>query len=154
MKYALFCSALLFAACGSRYEFQAEHTFPGAVWAWQDTLDFKFNIADTAARYDLILAFTHQADFANQNLYVRLKTHFPDGHHTTDVQSFDLFDTQGASLGDCSGKACTVTLDLQKSVHFRQPGDYTLTLEQWMRRDSVPGIQKVEMLVKKVEGGR
>jgi len=151
MKYALFCTTLFLAACGTRYEFQGKHTFPNVAWVVQDTVRFQFEIRDTAARYDLALAFTHQTDFPNQNLYVRLTTRFPDGHRIMDVQSFDLFDSQGAALGDCSGAQCTVTHDLQKSVHFQQPGVYSLMLEQWMRRDTVPGLHQVEMTVHRVK---
>jgi gliding motility-associated lipoprotein GldH len=141
--------ALLALACNNGTVYEGAHSFPDAVWAYRDTIDFSFDIADTTARYDMSLDFTHQPGYATQNLYARLKTRFPDGRRVTDVQSFDFFNTQGASIGKCSGTHCSVEHDLQKGVRFRQPGRYTLTLEQWMRRDSLPGLEEVRFTLKK-----
>jgi gliding motility-associated lipoprotein GldH len=97
----------------------------------------------------LSLTIDHQLQYAHQNIYLRLKTRFPNGQRTTDVQSLDFYNSTGQSTGDCSGGNCQVTFDLQKNARFRLPGDYSLTVEQWMRRDSVTGIKNITLAVKK-----
>lgn len=153
MRLSPFCFFLflfpLWSACADRPVYESSHTFPEGVWVWRDTCDFTFTIADTAARYDLALALAYRGGYAHQNLYVRLKTRFPDGRRTTDVQSFDLFDTAGNPVGDCSGDKCEVVFDLKKRVRFPYASDYTLTVEQWMRQDSVRGLDHITLTVKK-----
>jgi hypothetical protein len=43
---------------------------------------------------------------------------------------------------------------LQANAFFKQPGAYTITLEQFMRRDPVAGIRKVGLSVEKTPAKR
>jgi hypothetical protein len=38
---------------------------------------------------------------------------------------------------------------LQENAYFNKPGDYLITLEQYTRRDSLPGILAVGMALEK-----
>jgi gliding motility-associated lipoprotein GldH len=141
-------SALL-VSCGSDYVFQEEKEIPGGIWTYKDTLDFKVQITDTAARYDIYLDFRYQDSYAGQNLYLKLHTLFPGGPRLSKVASFDLFDEKGEGVGRCSGEACSVRMVLQENAYFNKPGDYLITLEQYTRRDSLPGILAVGMALEK-----
>jgi gliding motility-associated lipoprotein GldH len=149
--FGLFFSLLLFTACGDRPVFESTKQFEQGIWMYRDTVNFDFNIADTSARYDLGLVLQHAVNYPNQNIYVRLKTKFPDGRRVTDVQSFDFFDQQGKALGKCSGNGCSLESELQKNTKFRQAGNYVLTVEQWMRRDSLAGIEQITLSVAKAK---
>jgi len=139
----------LFVSCGPDYIFQEEKEIPNGVWMYKDTLDFKVNITDTSARYDIFLDFRYRDNYANQNLYLQLHTQFPGGLRLHKVASFDLFDEKGESVGRCSGEACSVRMVLQENAYFNKPGDYLITLEQYTRRDSLPGILSVGMALEK-----
>lgn len=154
MKLNIFlgiCLSWVLSACGSDYYYASDHALPGGVWAFRDTVDFKFEIADTSARYNLYVDFVHADSFPFQNLYLRLKTQFPDGRRTSDVKSFDLYNGKGESNGKCSGSQCTVQLNLKQNTRFPQPGAYTITFEQYTRRDSVPGVAKIGMAIEKIK---
>lgn len=141
-------SALL-VSCGPDYIYQEQKEIPNGVWTYRDTLDFKVNITDTAARYDIFLDFRYRDSYASQNLYLKLYTLFPGGLRLHKVTSFDLFDEKGEGVGRCSGEECSVRMVLQENAWFDKPGDYVITLEQYTRRDSLPGILSVGMALEK-----
>lgn len=142
---------LAFSACGESYFYETTQTIPGGVWMYRDTLNYRFEIADTSARYNLYVAFAHADTFPHQNLYLKLKTQFPDGRRVSDVKSFDLFTGSGTPNGNCSGGKCQVQLNLKQKTRFPQPGQYTLTLEQYMRRDSIRGVESVGLAIEKIK---
>ncbi len=150
--FSLSCLLLLcFGACGDNYLYETTKEIPNGVWTYRDTLNFQFDIADTSARYNLYVEFAHADTFPHQNLYLRLKTRFPDGRRVSDVKSFDFFSAQGVSNGTCSNGKCRVQLNLKQKTRFPQPGTYAITFEQYMRRDSVPGVASIGMAIEKIK---
>jgi len=140
----LFLPAIaLLSACSSDVLYESTVEIPGAVWTYQDTVDFKFEVRDTSALYDLYVDFSYRDDFPHQNVYLMLYTLFPDGTRLNRQYTFDLFDAKGVSTGTCSGHDCRVRILLQENAFFDQAGAYVLTLEQYTRRDSLPGIGSV-----------
>ena len=145
----LFALLICFASCDNNYLYQEEKTLPGAVWTYRDTLDFSFTVADTSTLYNLYLDFKHSDAFPYQNIYLKLYTRFPDGKRLSKVRNFDLFDAQGTSNGQCSGGECSVRILLQDNAFFNTAGAYTITLEQYMRVDSLNGIIAAGLAVEK-----
>jgi gliding motility-associated lipoprotein GldH len=143
-----FCLFLL-TACDPDYLYEGHRDFPNGVWAYRDTVDFDFEIRDTAGAYNLYIDLSHADTFPFQNLYLKLHTRFPDGRRVSDVQSFDFFDAQGASKGRCSGGKCAVQLNLAQKTRFKQAGNYRITLEQFMRTESTSGVFAVNFAVEK-----
>ncbi len=144
----LLCSL---AACGPDYLFESKQDIPGGEWAYGDTLNFQFEVRDTATRYDFYLDFDYAGDFAFQNIYLKLSTLYPNGKRLSKVRSFDLFDTQGTSLGTGSGEWHQFRASLQDNAFFNQPGPYTVTVEQFTRRDVLPSIRSVGLAVARRE---
>lgn len=152
MPFRLICMFLLtisFASCEQKILFQEEKTIPGGIWTYRDTLNFTFSVTDTSELYNMYVEFAHADVFPNQNIYLKLRTLFPDGKRLGKTRSFDLFDSQGASTGKCSGGDCHVRSVLQDNAYFNTPGEYVITLEQFMRRDSIEGIQSIGLVIEK-----
>lgn len=144
--------ALAITACGPSYFYQSDTAIPAGGWMYRDTLDFGFTVADTSALYNLYLDTEYADSFPNQNLYLKLYTRFPDGKRLAKPYAFDLFDALGAAKGKCSGHTCTLRTLLQQNAFFNQTGPYTITVEQFMRRDSITGIRSVGLTVEKTAG--
>ena len=141
----------LFAACGPTYLFESKQDIPGGQWAYADTLNFQFEVRDTASRYDFFLDFDYDQDFAFQNIYLKLSTQYPDGKRLSKLRSFDLFDTQGKALGTGSGARHQLRASLQDNAFFNQPGLHTVTVEQYTRRDPLPSVRAVGLAVARRE---
>ena len=144
-----FCVVLCLASCGEKYHYDAEKTITDGVWNYSDSVLFAYTITDTASRYNLYIDITHADTFASQNLYLRFNTIFPDGKRASSVLSFDFFNSKGENNGECSGGHCTLRSVIQENALFKQPGEYQLVIEQFMRQDSVPGVQSVGLMVEK-----
>ncbi len=144
-------SSFCAAACGPDYVYQEVQEVPaGGQWAYADTLNFKFTITDTVARYNFYLDFEHSDTFAFQNIYLKLYTHFPNGHRLMKVRSFDFFDAQGAAVDKCSGNRCSLRTLLQENAFFKATGEYVLTVAQHTRREPLPGVRSVGLALEKM----
>ncbi len=149
MKYLIFFLALTMTACGPNYLFEDEKKIPNQQWAYADTLDFKFAVPDTTALYNLYVNFVYADSFPSQNIYVKFYTRFPDGKRLSKPLSFDFFDPEGKPSGKCSGGTCRTQIPIQQNAFFEKAGEYTITLEQFGRRDPIPGIKTVGLAVEK-----
>ena len=148
-------SVLLFAlgliACGKSYVYESETEIPNGVWGYRDTIDFKFEIKDTAALYNLYVDFDHADSYPSQNVYVKLYTRFPDGMRLSKVVSFDFFNAAGKPNGKCSGQDCSIDMLLQSNAFFNQAGEYVLTLEQYTRTEQLEGVKSVGFRLEKLD---
>lgn len=139
---------LLWIGCDKRnFIFDKSVDIPGQHWAYRDTVNFTIPIEDTVRLYNLYLRFDHTKDYPDQNIYVNIYTLFPSGKRLKKLVNFDLADPTGKWNGDCSGNSCSLEIPIQEDAFFNYPGSYTFTIEQYMRVDSLPGIEKVSMRV-------
>ncbi len=142
------CIGLL--GCGPAYIYQSEKEIAQAVWTYRDSVVFEFEIQDTAKLYNLFLDLAAQPSFATENLYVRLRTTFPDGKRLALPKSFDVFDKQGKIMGSSSSSgAHKQHIMLQENTFFNQLGKYRIVVEQFMRQDSVAGIAAIGLAVER-----
>lgn len=154
-RFCLFaCIVACFTSCGPDYLYSEEKKIQNGQWAYRDTMDFSFTVTDTSQFYNLFADFEYADTFPMQNVYLRLYTRFPDGKRSARVRSFDLFDAQGNTTGKCSGHTCNTRFTLQDKAYFNIPGTYTITLEQFTRRDPLPGINIAALAVEKTGEAR
>lgn len=144
MKYLpLFLIGLLYASCAPDPLFEAEHKIPNAQWAYRDSLVFEFEVKDTTSRYDFFLNIDYQKDkYPFQNLYMRFNTAYPNGKSIKKQLSFDLFAPTGEPLDDGARH-----IALQENAFFNQMGKHRIVMEQFTRKDSLPGISAVGLEV-------
>lgn len=145
---------LLLSACGPNYQFSESIDIPAENWTYDNVIDFDFQIVDTLQIYNLILDVTHHQDFPYQNLYTRIGTYFPSGQDLTKVLSLELANKAGSWQGKCSGKYCTVQIPIQEGAYFNATGDYKIRLEQFMRKNPIPGIKNISFHIEKTENRR
>ncbi len=136
-------AALFLTACGPNYLYQNEQDFGDNGWTYQDSLVSIFNISDTTAIYDLELSVTHSKNFSFQNFYVRIHTVFPTGERLSEEVSLEVADKSGTPFGQCGSEACQLVIPIQQGAYFDLAGDYQITIEQFSRKDPLPGIQQL-----------
>jgi gliding motility-associated lipoprotein GldH len=140
-------SIILLSACGKPSLCDKKYDLPQQTWVYQDTLNFAFEVKDTMALYDMVLNINHRSDYAYRNIYTKIYTQFPDNQRIQQVLSLDLSEPNGKSVGKCSGDKCLVTVVLQPDAFFNKVGKYELTLAQFMRADSLKGIENIAFRV-------
>ena len=155
-KYALLsCLLLLFAlsSCDKNRIFEKNKDFKDNTWAIADIQEFKFEIKDTAPKYAIYFNIRNAIFYEYYNLYLKHTLIGPDGKEiSTNLHELFLMDKKtGEPLGDGAGDIFDHQVLALKNQTFTQPGTYTIKLQQYMRRDPLPGIMAVGVRVEKQE---
>ena len=145
--FLLFAFLLLLSACGPDYILQQSLELPQKSWSYTDSLYAEVDIADTNKLYNLYLDIEHGTSYTNQNIYLLIKTQFPDGQRASKVLSVDLADKAGRWQGDCNTEECEIRVYLQEGAFFNVPGEYSFSIAQHMRIDPVSAIHKLEFRI-------
>src|SRR5690349_9871695 len=154
MKYLILLLPALFllTSCKRDVLVSEKWKFDDGQWLAADVKKMKIQAPDTSQVFRLDLEVEHNEKYAYQNLYVRTVTTYPSGKEVKSISSLELSNPDGSWAGQCSGegKSCTILLPLQQHFTFPEVGEYTWTIEQYMRTDTVTGINKIEALCSKV----
>jgi gliding motility-associated lipoprotein GldH len=150
-------TALTLSACDPNrvYEENTDLKSPTGdayVWDVQQRPVFTFAIADTAARYDVYFNVRNASGYGFYNLYLKHTLTGPDGRVVGQplLHQMVLLDPKtGEPLGAGAGDIFDHQFLALRKVHFARPGDYKLTMEQYMRQNQLPGIMAVGVRVVK-----
>ncbi len=146
------CGILTFFGCKEDFYFESNKTITSGEWNHQDSLDFTFSIADTSTIYNLYLDINHSTEYPFQNIYLQVATLFPSGKRIKERLPIDFADKTGRWYGNCDSEWCNLRVNLQQGAFFNAIGNHTITLEQFMRVDPLPGIR--ELSIKLEDTGR
>ena len=137
----------LFASCGPDYIYSENIKIPNQEWQYDNLLNFTFDIQDTNRIYNLSLDITHSTDFPYQNIYTQIHTSFPSGEKIEERMPVNLADKSGKWYGQCSHDWCTLELKIQENAFFNALGNHTISIEQYMRVNPLPGIQSMTLKI-------
>ena len=73
----------LLQGCKTDYILDQIQTVNDGVWVETDVKEFAFEIADTTIRYDVLLDIQHLDSYGFQNLYVKIRTIYPQTESKT-----------------------------------------------------------------------
>ena len=146
----------LLTACDPNRVFEENIDFPKYSWDVQQKPAFTFAIADTAARYDIYFNVRHASAYGYYNLYVKHTLTGPAGAVGPPLlHQMLLMDAKtGEPKGSGTGDIYDMQLLALPRQRFAAPGNYTLTLEQYMRQDQLPGLMAVGIRVARHEAGK
>ena len=143
------CLCILLLSCSSSKDYENHLSLKGEKWDMKEVLPFDFDISDTAQSYVFGMDIRYTDAFPNQDLFLFLKTIFPDGSMSQDTLHCYLFEADGKPLGKGHRiKELTVDYSLLK---FPIPGHYTMHFIQGMRTEKVEGIASFGISLKKME---
>lgn len=152
--FPLFGFLFLLSSCDPNFIYNQKFEIPQETWTYTDTLDFSFNIPDTANIYNIYLEIDHSVEFPKQNLYVLIYTQFPSGERIREMVSLELCNQAGYWFGDCNSKTCSLNIPIQEGAYFNQKGDYRITLEQYSRKDKLEGIKSLALKIEETKNLR
>ncbi len=154
MKYLILLLPFIFLllSCNQDVLVTEKWKFEDGVWLATDKKTMLIQAPDTSQVFRLDLDVEHNEKYPFQNLYVRTVTTYPSGKEVKSISSLELSNPDGTWAGNCNGegKTCRLLLPLQQHFTFPEVGEYTWTLEQYMRTDTVEGINKIVALCRKV----
>lgn len=135
----------LIVGCDRERIYEVNHDFPSAIWRADSVQQFRFDVADASRPYDLFANFTNEVDYPYYNLYFQyLLADSLNREVKSGLLNAILFDAKsgepkGSGLGDLYDHRSPILKDFT----FPSTGRYVLSLQQYMRIDSLSGIRAV-----------
>ena len=60
----------------------------------------------------------------------------------------------GEWFGRCNSKTCTLRIPLQMGAFFNATGQHQITIEQYTRKEKLPGVQAVALRIEQTDQTR
>lgn len=142
--------AILLFACDSNRVFEDHNDFDSRIWAERDSVVFNFRIENTDVPYNLYYTVRNSVDYPYARLFVNYTLRDSAGHSLAEsLSTSHLFNMKtGEPLGRSGlGDLYDHREVMLENYQFRQPGLYSVTLQQYMRLDSLEGLLAVGVRV-------
>lgn len=147
--FSFFLTHLL-VSCGSDSVYEKNIDLDNRVWLADSAVSFSFKIVDAVPAYDIYYNIRNTTSYPYQNLYVSYNLENEDGQILlTDLDNINLFDAKtGKPYGNGLGDIFSHEYKAIAGYQFPDSGSFTLKLQQFMRRDSLPEILTVGVSIK------
>jgi len=140
--------ALGLLSCSDNVWFKKQYRIPNGEWRYDNILSYEMEIKDTSSLHDIDLEVEYdENEFGFQNVYVNIKTTFPDQKITNQIVSLEILGEEAQMARNCSGTKCTVTILLLANFKFKLPGDHIIEISQFSRDENLKGISKLGLSV-------
>jgi gliding motility-associated lipoprotein GldH len=148
---ALLILAFFIYGCDRDLVFEKNKTLPDAVWKNKDIIKFNvpINNNNLFCNFYLNVRVTSQYKFAN--LFLFMKTLYPNGQISIDTVECFLADINGRWLGSRSGKIINNHIPLRKNMNFPLQGVYSFEFEQAMRDSALEYVEDFGIRIEKAE---
>ena len=146
----LVCTITLgLSSCDKARLFEENQQISNNSWDYKDAKTFTTEISDTSQNYNLYVNVRHSFQFEWRNVWVNIKTIFPDGKSFDKRVNLVLSEPDGHWYGDCLGDNCDLQVSIQNNAFFPQKGKYTFIITQDMRVNPLPFVKSVGMRIEK-----
>lgn len=147
MKYLtlLTLCSLLFFSCDDNRVFEEYKELDEAFWHKDSITTFSFQIQDPELNHNLFATFRNASSYPFYNIYFQytLKDSL-DSVLTSALHEAKLFDEKtGKPLGSGLGDLFDHTVPVLQDYQFTNKGEYSLSLQQFMRLDTLPFVLSV-----------
>jgi gliding motility-associated lipoprotein GldH len=156
---AVFLSAiaLVLFSCGDENRvFEENVEIPNEKWTVSEKAILEADINDTISSHNFLINVRNTERYPYRNLYVFVKTTFPNGKSSKDTVGIVLADATGRWLGSGGGylnssSHLSNTIMYRYNRRFPLPGTYRFEIEQAMRTDTLMGIKNIGLRIEKTD---
>lgn len=141
----------LLSACDNNRVFEENAEINEHMWDTSQVVAFEVPIADTVSPHNFYVNVRNADAYPYSNLYLFIKTKFPDGRVSNDTLEVILADEKGRWLGDGLGDIYDNQVLFKRNVRFPVEGTYRFEYRQGMRDNPLPMIMDVGMRIEKAE---
>ena len=149
LPFLFILSFWVLQSCDSKRFFEENKSIEKSVWNYKDKAIFNVLITDILSSYDFSINLRNSGNYQYSNIYLFLKTVFPDGKIARDTIECQLADYEGKWLGSGISTVKFNRFLFQKGVRFPQKGQYVFEVEQAMRVSDLKGISDIGIRIEK-----
>ncbi|MGB3947887.1 MAG: gliding motility lipoprotein GldH [Bacteroidia bacterium] len=140
---------LTFASCDSSRVYEKNVELPDNVWKLDNVVKLDVDITDTAMPTNFYVNVRNAEGYPYSNIYLFIKTKFPNGQESNDTLECVLADEKGQWLGNGMGDIYDNQIPFKRNVRFPVAGKYTFELQHGMRINDLPLIMDVGLRIEK-----
>ncbi|AOW21069.1 gliding motility lipoprotein GldH [Urechidicola croceus] len=144
-------------SCDSNRIFDEYQSVENNVWEKENIAEFKVEVKDTISKKNLFINIRNNKEYEFSNLFLIAKMSFPNGSAIVDTLEYEMTDKTGNFLGTGFTDIKENKLFYKENVRFNQKGQYTLNVEQAMRKngniqglDSLKGITDIGFRIENI----
>jgi gliding motility-associated lipoprotein GldH len=114
-------------------------------WPQKNNVSFPFEVEDVSQSYSVFYTMRYNQDYPYYNIWVNRLLFDANGNMLSKkLQGMELFNSStGEPYGGGFGNYFDYKILSDSNYHFPSKGKYTLTVEQYMRQDTLKGIASV-----------
>jgi gliding motility-associated lipoprotein GldH len=142
-------SILFFSSCDNSRIFEKNTAIPEVGWSSKNVIKFDVDIANPNAPTNFYVNVRNAAGYPYSNLFLFIKTTFPNGKMSKDTLECILANDKGKWLGSGMGDIFDNQIPFKRNVRFPQEGKYTFEIQHGMRMDTIPLIMDVGLRIEK-----
>lgn len=131
-------------SCDSNRVFDEYQPMENNVWLRSNQVAFKIEISDTITKNNLYINLRNNKDYEFSNLFIIAQISFPNGFRIIDTLEYEMTDKAGIFLGVGYTDIKENKLFYKENVQFNQKGQYSVKVEQAMRK--IGNIQALDSL--------
>ncbi len=145
MRVLVLVIFLVVVGCDRSRIYEDNNDLSKAIWREDSIKIFQFQIEDASRPYNLYVNVTNRIDYPYYNLYYRYwLADSLNRSLKTGLMNTDLFDaTSGEPKGSGVGDIFDHQSPILENYMFPAEGTYSISLQQYMRTDSLPGIRSI-----------
>ncbi len=125
-------------------------SLPDKTWEQNNIIKFNVHIEDTLSKYNFYVNIRNTSDYGFCNLFIFLKTLYPDGNNSIDTIEFILAGPDGKWLGKGKNIIDNKIL-LKTNLSFPKAGNYSFEFTQAMRENKLKGIEDIGIQIEKIQ---
>ncbi len=149
--FSIFASAILLCSCDDASLFEENRSIPDTGWDSSNVISFNVDIKDPSTPADFYINVRNADGYPYSNLYLFIKTKFPNGKRSVDTLECMLADENGKWIGKGMGDIYDNRIPFKKNVRFPLAGTYTFEIGHGMRITPLPLIMDVGLRIEKSE---
>jgi len=151
IRFLLIILIAFFYSCDSSLVFEKNKEVSKSGWNKNDIMKFNTEINNIKIPYNYFINIRITYDYQFSNIFLFVKTLFPDGKFSCDTIECFFADIDGKWLGKTSGRFIDNRIPFKRNVIFPQVGTYSFEFEQAMRTDNLSGIEDFGIRIEKVK---
>ncbi len=146
-----FSFLLFLSSCDKNRVFEENKEISNYVWDVKDVKTFDVLISDTVTPNNFYINVRQADSYAYSNLYLFIKTTFPNGKFSHDTLECILANVEGRWLGKGLGDIWDNQIPFKKAKKFPIKGKYSFQIEQGMRLSKLSQIMDVGIRIEKAK---
>lgn len=145
---------LTLSACGRGSLYEENVDLDKRIWIADSTVNFTFKVTDPSPAYDIFFNVRNTLSYPYQNLYIQSEMKDANGEVLVkQLDNIQLFDPRsGKPFGKGLGDIFSHEYKAISGYQFADTGQYTIALQQYMRRDTIPELLSVGIGVMEASG--